>query len=564
MSRTILCSTGTSIAQGCQALSAFQNRPSDWDEDTTELNDQITQRLSKLDLDLEQGRVRASAELNALHRLGAGGEDEVILFTTDTADGHCCAKAIASVLEKKFRIGGTKIERIEGLQVRDAAKLQRVGLVSLTRRLVHYLDDPQRRYGGGCVLNTNGGFKGLVPFFAILGMIYRAPVVYVFEFAECLISLPPLPVGFATDLFDRALPAIRWADTVQQFDPEEFYRRIPRLEDGEREWFASFLEVVSLDGQNIGGLSPLVQVLSQRESGPTAVLSISRLAQHDIDELTGSELRDVHDHLRKLSSPLWRIQHRDTKYNSDLDFFPKGHNPWRFAGYSTPDGFKLCWFARHGAYERLMAQKDRQKDAFSEFLPFTVPSPASKSPEIAESDPDFHRDWNELRDELLGLRGEAETLRTTNQEHLTTITQERKKLRMRDAQNSKLQEQIWKLERKIQDMQRHSNAGDRTSGAHAQPDDLQALVGTTVEATYAGVKGKSHRFTFNHRNDSLTACVPLDRLAEPLAPGDLTSLVFVNHKSSLDRLPGPLTVGDHIQISLTGLSNRLFQADLPN
>lgn len=545
MSRTILCSTGTSIAQGCQALSAFQNRASDWNEDTTELGDQIVQRLSKLDLGLEQGRVRASAELNALHRLQAGADDEVILFATDTADGHCCAKAIASVLEKEFRVARTKIERIEGLQVRDAAELQRVGLVSLTRRLIHYLDDPQRRYGGGCVLNTNGGFKGLVPFFAILGMIFRAPVVYVFEFAECLISLPPLPVGFATDLFDRALPAIRWADTVQQFDPEEFYRRIPGLQDGEREWFASFLEVVGLDGQNIGGLSPLAQVLSQRECGPAAVLSVSRLALSEMGTLAARDIREVHDHLRKLSSPLWRSQHRATKHTNDLEFFPKGQNPWRFAGYSTEDGFRLCWFARHDAYDEFMPRRERQRAAFpdSEFAPFTVPAAISESPEIAESDPDFHRNWHELRSELLDLRSEASKLRVASQERLDTIIRERKELsgarealRTHAAQNSKFQQQIRNLEVRIQHLQQRPNDTNDDAGAAKSPDDLRTLIGTEVAATYAGRKGRSHRFTFKLRDDTFTACVPLD-----------------GHTDEI-------TVGKRIQIVLTGLTGGLFQA----
>lgn len=53
--------------------------------------------------------------------------------------------------------------------------------------------------------------QGLVPFYAILGMLFRAPVVYVFEGAECLIRLPPLPVGFAGEIFDRAMLALDWA-----------------------------------------------------------------------------------------------------------------------------------------------------------------------------------------------------------------------------------------------------------------------------------------------------------------------------------------------------------------
>lgn len=373
MARTLLLTTGTSIANGTAALPAYQKRASDWEEDTTELRQQIRYRLQGFDLSARAGRVRASAELNILERLPAQADDQVLLFATDTADGRACAEELARVAREMLAIEQVRVLRVQGLQVRDADTLRHTGLTNLLRLLIDHLADEQLRYQGGCVLCPNGGFKGVVPFMSVLGMIFRAPVVYVFEFAETLISLPPLPITFATDLFDRALPALAWARDVGVFPVGDFYRRIPDFTAEEASWFDSFLEITSdaADGR-LASLSPLTSVLAERELS-AAGLRLSARAARDLDNLSQSDRSEVEHHLSKLISALWRSQHKDTKPNSDLEFYPRGHNPWRFAGFSSDSTFHLCWFDRHDTYLRLIRQADRQRsaypiDSFSDYI----------------------------------------------------------------------------------------------------------------------------------------------------------------------------------------------------
>jgi hypothetical protein len=90
----------------------------------------------------------------------------------------------------------------------DAGALRQTGLIDLTQQLIHYLNEPQPRYTGGLILCPNGGFKGVVPLLTVLGMIFRAPVVYVFGIDETVITLPQLPIDFATNLLERALPVL--------------------------------------------------------------------------------------------------------------------------------------------------------------------------------------------------------------------------------------------------------------------------------------------------------------------------------------------------------------------
>jgi putative CRISPR-associated protein (TIGR02619 family) len=416
MPRTLLLTTGTSIANRTAALGAYQKRATTWEDNAEDLREQIHERLTGFDLASEAGRVRASAELNILHRLPVRPDDEVVLFSTDTADGRACTEALAGVIQSELGVASVVIERVQGLQVRDAEALRHSGLTNLTRQLIRYLDDPQRRYGGGCVLCPNGGFKGVVPFLTVLGMIFRAPIIYVFEFAETVITLPPLPIGFATDLLERALPALDWANDTGVFDVSEFHRRIPAFNPEEAALFDSFLEITPDSGDGrLGSLSPLASVFIEREAGGGS-LRLSTRATRDLEKLSASERREVEHHLTKLRSSFWRSQHRDTKPNSDLEFYPRGHNPWRFAGFTDAGLFHVCWFAEHAPYVRLIGQNDRQRRAFpvEEFSDYSPPITSDAAPE--PNDPYQQHTWFDLRAEIEKLR--AENLHLASQERV--------------------------------------------------------------------------------------------------------------------------------------------------
>lgn len=453
MPRTLLLTTGTSIANRAEALLAYQRRATTWDEEADNLREQIRERLKAFDLASEAGRVGASAELNILHRLPVRREDEVVLFSTDTAEGRVCTEELALVIQSELGVTRVVIERVQGLQVRDAETLRHSGLTNLSRQLIRYLDDPQRRYGGGCVLCPNGGFKGVVPFLTVLGMVFRAPVVYVFEFAETVISLPPLPIGFATDLLDRALPALDWANRTGVFDVGDFLRRIPGFIPEEGPLFDSFLEITPDSGDGrLGSLSPLASVFIEREAEGGS-LRVSTRAQRDLERLSASERQEVEHHLAKLRSTFWRSQHRDTKPNSDLEFYPRGHNPWRFAGFTEAGLFHLCWFAEHDPYVRLIGQNDRQRMAFpaEEFSDYSLQLEPDSPPEPA--DPYRQKTWFDLRAEIDTLKAENQQLKNRerdanlNADRLQTLHYEaRRSIDMLTNANRELLERLQTLE----------------------------------------------------------------------------------------------------------------------
>lgn len=525
MPRTLLLTTGTSIATGTDALRAFQQRATGWEDDASDLTEAIQTRLSGFDLATQNGRVRASAELNILARLPAKPDDEVVLFATDTADGHCCTAALKTIIQEYFGIRTVTIERVDGLQVRDAERLRTVGLVNFTRRLIHYLDDPQRRYGGGCILCPNGGFKGVLPFMTALGMIFRAPIVYVFEFADTLVTLPPLPIGIASDLLDRAMPALEWGANKGVFAPEAFYRLVSGFNSNEEEWFGSFLEITpDAGGQHLASLSPLALALAEKEAFGSGILMLSERADRDLSRLTGPDRREVGNHLRKLTSPLWRSQHRDTKHTNDLDFFPRGHNPWRFGGFVEGGIFYLCWFARHDEYDRLLPLPSSQRAAFApavfaEYQPQPQENPAGANmPQEDES-----LSWHELRIERDSARAEAESW----QEDLTALRQEFRKIK--DA--------LAKARSEIADLQaRIKKQGEKpASKATVEGADLK---GTTIQATVIESTTTSYRLSAVDHPDAARIILP--------------------HKEAPNLLQG-----SQLSVEITGFDGHHFQARIP-
>jgi len=147
--RTIICTTGTSIARGCRSLAAFQGASAGWDADAGALAREIEARLGALNLSSDTDRIAASAELNSLHRLGVTDDDTVVLLATDTADGRACAEATTKAVVKAFglRPEHVVVRRVPGLQVRDGKALRETGIVNLLTLVMGTIGDPQQRYG---------------------------------------------------------------------------------------------------------------------------------------------------------------------------------------------------------------------------------------------------------------------------------------------------------------------------------------------------------------------------------------------------------------------------------
>ena len=284
MSKLILSTTGTSIANGCPSLRDVQGYRTQWDDELPTLEKEIEEKLKsgQYDLQTPQGRHRLSAELNTLDRLGLQSGDKVVLLSTDSAPGRICSEANKKIIEELYGVD-VKIERIESLQVYDATELREKGLKNLvTTVLDNYLENENICYTYDVIINPTGGYKGVVPFLSVLGMLYGKPSIYLFEFSEELIKLPPLPITFDLDIYERVKGALRFLENEVVASEDAFLSKIEGYDPSERDLFLSFTE--SYEGGIT--LSPLAYVLLKIEEGGEECL-VSQTAKKQIESQRG-------------------------------------------------------------------------------------------------------------------------------------------------------------------------------------------------------------------------------------------------------------------------------------
>ena len=191
---TIICPSGTSAAK--LLIRRIQQPLAKWIEERGEDSAvaEIFASFADIPPEGDDLQKRLSAEIHSLARMNLESGDRVLLLSSATRDGAACAKAVAKYLEKYWP--DTSVcapEQLEGLQVRDAELFRRQGVPNFLRRCIREIN----QYGrDNVVLNPTAGFKALVPYTVLMGMLFQVPCRYVFEQSTTLMELPNLPVEF--------------------------------------------------------------------------------------------------------------------------------------------------------------------------------------------------------------------------------------------------------------------------------------------------------------------------------------------------------------------------------
>ena len=365
--KRILCTVGTSVAQNCEALKPLQSRPTNWADDALDLRAQINSRLAALDLQTDRDRAKASAEINSLNRLGIERDDKIVLLATDTSDGKACALAVQKTLQDVYQLKDTpEVIRVEGLQVHDAQRLRKEGFVNLINTLLHYLQHGKRYEVHETILNPTGGFKGVVPFVATCGMLFGVRTIYIFEFANQLISLPPLPITFDLGIFTRALPALR-ALQEKDLPTEQYYALIRDIRPHERDLFGSLVEAF----EGMVTLSPLAQVMTEIDEAGTDRLMLSPAVAKQLEKADPTSKAKLERRLAQTMSPLWRLFHLHAFSGTNLMVLKPAACAERIAGIEKGDSFYVCeQYLDHDDYERLLNGKRTEQYDLDNFLPW--------------------------------------------------------------------------------------------------------------------------------------------------------------------------------------------------
>ena len=351
--KCVICTIGTSIANGCELQREYFKPGHAWEEDTKEFEQQIGKRVSGFKQDVH----KISAEMNSLERLDLTASSKVVLLATDNAASKACANELKKLIGRHFSLVDKNIEikRIKGLQIHDVKVLKERGFRELVTTVLSYLTDDALNYQYDVVLNPTGGYKGVIPFLTVLGMLYGKPSVYIFEHAEQLISLPPLPFSFDIEIYNRVVPALKRIDEETAISEQEYYASILGYTDQEKPLFTSFIEPV---GDNMVTISPLAESLLSIENRDALPLVSQKIIEEFQNDNTQPALA-LKRLIKNSVNPLWRRQHSEKWYQTVVIVIKQNATAERLAGFIKDDTFHVAYaFRTHEAYELELPKYD--------------------------------------------------------------------------------------------------------------------------------------------------------------------------------------------------------------
>lgn len=151
-----------------------------------------------------KNNIEASAEIKSLHKIQKKLADnlDVYLLATDTAVSALAAEIIheSFAVSKEFRVNfNPNNDVIGGLQVDNYQLFVRTGLPGLVRRI----EGIANGNFGNVVFNIAGGYKGIIPYLIVMGLINNCDIYYIFEESQTVIEIPRVPLEINYSLFEK-------------------------------------------------------------------------------------------------------------------------------------------------------------------------------------------------------------------------------------------------------------------------------------------------------------------------------------------------------------------------
>ena len=304
----------------------------------------------------------ASAESNSLHRMTIDPNAIVHLLHTDTQDGKVCAEALKDLLSGRLLKGKKlcktiELYRVQGLQVDDRDKFRREGINSLFSALDKLYTEAGKLDDRDIALNITGGFKAVVPYVTLFGLLYRIPVVYIFERSNALITLPPAAINFDFDRMAQAAEAIVLLEQEGAITRDRFFEHIdPNPTHWERDWFDALLE----EEDGLVTLSAFGHLACRVVSQAPQTILMSSNAMEAYENATADVKRRFDEMLRKVANPLMREQKVHSFTGTDLSVYKPGNTSERMAYFVANDEVHVCeLYPTHAQYVRKLPGSNR-------------------------------------------------------------------------------------------------------------------------------------------------------------------------------------------------------------
>lgn len=254
----------------------------------------------------------ASAELNSLERILEDAKpnrgDKLYFLASETPDGALAARVVADFCAEHFE-RETEICLIDGLQVDDGQRFRSLGLRSLINKLYDILEDaPAAAFRR--VLNPTGGFKGVVPYLTVIGMLEPAvEVSYIYERSPELITLGGLPLQLNYDALEGAYEALEACQGAGQLEEGELIRLLniqgQQVSD-HATW--SLFEMIEVNGERLYALNGLGQIVYRHlsEGRDHADVYLSQQAARTYDSYDPAQQKKFAAMFDRMGDAAWR------------------------------------------------------------------------------------------------------------------------------------------------------------------------------------------------------------------------------------------------------------------
>ncbi len=347
---TYLCTCGTSAAKNLPRNPRFDAEQVDALGGIDAAADIVHESFRHYRMDDEIALKRnLSAEIHSLARMKVGANDNVILFSSETLDGQACARAVQHYLLDACPDLRCSVAVVTGLQVTDAETFRTAGVLNFTKAILKEID---ANGAAQCVLNPTGGFKSLVPYTVLIGMIKGVPAEYIFEQSSALIPLPVMPVDFARERIEPVRPLLERIQVETAIPKADLDAALPYTE---REALAPLFEAMGKDQVTLSPVGFLIWEVLERPA--TLVPYLSRRAFDDLMEVRDIAGVDPVEYLiRMATSPDQLETNRHKLWSQGLFWLKNGDTRDRYL--VSIEGWRLLvWRIRdHQDYDAMLDQ----------------------------------------------------------------------------------------------------------------------------------------------------------------------------------------------------------------
>lgn len=312
---------------------------------------------------------KASAELNSLIHIlkeEKTRSDQLHFLATATPDGALAARIVADFSKEYFNVETVKVHLIEGLQVNDGQMFQRDGVRNLISTIYIIIKDaPQGTYRR--VFNPTGGFKGLVPYLTVIGMIEpNIELRYIYEQSASMITLGRIPLQFNFDLLADSYPALKRCR--EDYILEKELKQLLKLEAQEslvqhHAW--SLFDQITEDDKTYFGINGLgTIVLEHFMLLDQTKIYLSDQAAKRYDKLDRTQQKKFDDYFGRLREPSWIDAHRHDEYSNQGNAIPikPGNVDERLFIYHQEDGSiliaELAFHRTNQEYDRVPQHRE--------------------------------------------------------------------------------------------------------------------------------------------------------------------------------------------------------------